>query len=64
MPDLIPEKLKAWAGLVVSVLIVVLGAASEWGDVGPEFVRWVGRGAMLLVVVSNVLGLSVPKVKS
>ena len=63
MPDLIPEKLKAWAGLVVSVLIVVLGAASEWGDVGPEFVRWVGRSAMLLVVVSNVLGLSVPKVR-
>jgi hypothetical protein len=63
MSDLIPESGKRWAGLIVSVLVVVLGAMSEWGELGPEFVRWVGRGALLLVVVSNVLGLSVPSVR-
>lgn len=64
MGELIPPKIKQWAGLVASVLVVVLMAMSEWGDMGAKFVLWSHRAAALLVVLSNVLGLSVPGVKA
>lgn len=65
MTDLIPHKARAIAGLIVTLLVAVLAVAMEWQDMGPEFVRWTGRGFAILVVVSNVLGFKVttPKAK-
>lgn len=63
MSNLIPEKWRAWMGLLASLIVVVLMAMAEWGDMGAKFTLWTGRTAALLVIVSNVLGLSVPSIK-
>ena len=59
MHDLIPEKYKAIAGLVISLVVAVLAVAMEWQDLGQSFTVWAGRVFAILVVVSNVLGLKV-----
>lgn len=64
MSDLIPSRAKQWAGLIVSILVVTLAGMAEWADMGTTFVQWTGRLAALLVVISNVLGLSVPSRKA
>lgn len=64
MSNLIPDKYKQWAGLAVCVVVGVLGYLHTWEDMGAQFVLWAGRGAMLLVIVSNVFGLSVPTFKT
>jgi nicotinamide riboside transporter PnuC len=65
MNDLIPERFKAWAGLIVSLIVAVLAIAMEWQNLGPQLSVWLPRCFAILVVVSNVLGLRVinPKVK-
>ena len=64
MSNLIPDKFKQWAGLAVCLISGVLAYLHTWGDMGDAFVLWSGRGAMILVIVSNVLGLSIPGVKA
>jgi hypothetical protein len=65
MSDLIPPKARKVAGLIITVIVVLLAGAMEWQDMGPEFVRWTSRAFAMLVAVSNVFGFSVtaPKVK-
>lgn len=57
MNDLIPEKYKAWLGLLMSLIVAVLAIAMEWQDLGPMLKLWLPRVFAVLVVVSNVLGL-------
>lgn len=65
MTDLIPPKARKIAGIVITLIVVVLASAMEWQDMGPEFVRWTSRSFAVLVAVSNVLGfhIATPKAK-
>lgn len=66
MTDLITDKYKQRAGLVITLVVAVLAVAMEWQDMGKTFTLWAGRSFAILVVVSNVLGLKVaaPKVRA